>query len=78
MHWEPDKAADIGELDRLLAARPRWLVWESEPLPDTITQLESMGVTSVVYDPCATAPESGDFMIVMAANAAALESIAGG
>lgn len=77
LHWEPDQPPDAGELRRVLAVRPRWLVWEAEPTPETIAQLESVGVTSVVYDPCATAPDSGDFMTVMAANAAALERIAG-
>jgi len=78
MHWEPDESPDLDELRHLLEAQPRWLIWESDPLPDTISRLESMGVVSVVYDPCAAAPTTGDFMTVMQANAAALERIAGG
>jgi zinc transport system substrate-binding protein len=76
VHWEPDQAPKLEELKRLLADHPaKWMVWEGEPLADTVQALEAIGVGSVVFDPCAKRPESGDFMSVMDGNAAALESI---
>jgi zinc transport system substrate-binding protein len=77
LHWEPNSAPDLAELEHLLEEQAAsWMLWESEPLPETVTALEEFGIQSVVFDPCGNRPESGDFMTVMAANAAALESIA--
>lgn len=78
VHWEPDQAPDLDELQHLLEEQAiQWMVWEGTPLTETITSLESYGVTSVVFDPCGNRPEAGDFMSVMADNAEALERIAG-
>jgi zinc transport system substrate-binding protein len=77
VHWEPDQAPDLDELRHLIEHDGAdWMVWEGEPLPETVASLESLGVRSVVYDPCANRPEQGDFMTAMDANAAALETIA--
>jgi len=77
VHWEPDQAPDLAHLQHVLEEQAaRWMIWEGEPLPETVTDLEEFGLQSVVYDPCSTTPESGDFMTVMAANATTLERIA--
>jgi len=77
VHWEPDQAPNLDELRHLLEHDgASWMVWEGEPLPETVASLESLGVQSVVYDPCGNPPDQGDFMTVMTANAAALETIA--
>jgi zinc transport system substrate-binding protein len=77
VHWEPDVSPDLVELEHLLEKQAvSWMVWEGEPLESTVASLEEFGVKSIVFDPCGNAPETGDFMTVMAANAAALESIA--
>jgi zinc transport system substrate-binding protein len=77
VHWEPDQAPDLDELRHLLEhGGARWMVWEGDPLPETIASLESLGVRSVVFDPCTTRPEQGDFTTVMAANATSLEALA--
>jgi hypothetical protein len=52
------------------------LLWEAEPLRQTAARLETLGVKSLVYDPCAAAPENGDFLSVASANAQALEEAA--
>jgi zinc transport system substrate-binding protein len=51
------------------------MVWEGEPLAKTVADLEARGISSVVFDPCGNRPEEGDYLSVMAANAAALEKI---
>jgi zinc transport system substrate-binding protein len=78
VHWEPDRAPDLDELQELRRSHPAgWVVWEARPLIDTRQTLAAIGVESVVFDPCANRPDGGDLMTVMASNAAALEAIAG-
>jgi zinc transport system substrate-binding protein len=77
VHWEPDAAPDLSELEHLLEEQAAaWMLWEGEPLAETVAALEEYGIKSVVVEPCGNRPDTGDFMIVMAKNAAALESIA--
>ena len=77
LHWEPDEAPDEGAwraLEELLAEHPaRWMIWETTPTQATVRRLEALGVRSIVYSPCANAPEQGDLLSVMRRNAAALE-----
>ena len=81
LHWEPDVNPSESEwvaFEVLLVEHPaRVLFWEAEPLPQTAARLEALGVKSLVYDPCADAPEKGDFLSVAGANAQALEEAAG-
>jgi zinc transport system substrate-binding protein len=80
LHWEPDQ--DPGEsewraLGQLLAEHPaRVLLWEAAPQPQTAARLETLGVKSFVYDPCANAPDDGDFLTIAIANTEALEAAA--
>lgn len=76
--WEPDEAPtpqQWAELERLLKDHPaRWMLWEAEPAPETASRLRALGVESVVFDPCANRPASGDFLSVMGGNAKRLEA----
>jgi zinc transport system substrate-binding protein len=80
LHWEPDQTPDGHAWDHLAEAMEehtaRWMLWEGSPLPTTVTSLAERDITSLVYQPCANVPASGDFLTVMAANAEALETIA--
>lgn len=79
LHWEPDDVPDENAwraLEDLLAEHPaRWMIWEDTPAEQTIRELEAMRVQSIVYSPCANAPEQGDFLGVMHRNAAALAAL---
>jgi zinc transport system substrate-binding protein len=78
VHWEPDQAPNLDELQHLLEEQAaRWIVWEGSPLLETVESLEAYAVTSVVFDPCGNRPDGGDFMSVMESNAKAFERIAG-
>jgi zinc transport system substrate-binding protein len=78
VHWEPDQAPDLDELKHLLADHPaKWMVWEGEPPADTVHALEAIGLGSVVFDPSANQPETGDYLSIMESNAEELETIAG-
>lgn len=80
VHWEPDvlpSSEAWSDLDALLADHPAaWMMWEGEPLPETIAKLDERGVGSFVFDPFgAGSDEVGeDFLTVMRANAARLEA----
>jgi zinc transport system substrate-binding protein len=77
VHWEPDEMPGGDEwrrLARLLDTHAAtWMVWESEPLPETVRRLEGVGVGSVVFTPSANRPLTGDLLSVMRENVAALE-----
>ena len=79
VHFEPDEVPDAEawrELETLLAEHPaRWMLWEGEPLPETVARLRELGVESVVFDPCGNTPDDGDFLSVMRDNLAALGPI---
>jgi len=74
--WEPSEVPggrQWEELRRLLEQHPaEWMIWEGEPAGESVSRLETLGVQSLVVDPCATPPATGDFLDVMEANVAAL------
>ena len=78
VYFEPEESPDEGmwrELGHLLRAHPaRWMIWEGVPLPATARRLESMGLRSVVYAPCANVPAEGDLLSMMRRNVAGLEA----
>lgn len=79
VHWEPDVLPDEAlweELMELLKShQAKWMIWEGTPLPEIKERLSEMGVTSVVFDPCAGKPEQRDFMSVMKQNVVGLETV---
>jgi len=78
VHFEPDESPDEeawADLDRLRGEHPAvTMLWEAEPLPEIAERLRTLGIESVVFDPAGNRPGSGDFLEVMAANVANLES----
>ncbi len=77
VHWEPDVMPDEGmwqDLTKLIRDHPaKWMIWEGVPLPGIVTRLESLGIRSVVFDPCAGTPSQVDFLSTMKKNLAALK-----
>ncbi|MGH8645672.1 MAG: metal ABC transporter substrate-binding protein [Gammaproteobacteria bacterium] len=69
LHWEPDvppSEEQWAELKRLLQEHPaNWMLWERPALADTVTQLKALGISSLVFDPCANVPADGDFLRLM-------------
>lgn len=70
--WEPEEMPteeQWKELEYGLEAHPaRWMIWEGEPNPESVKKLEKLGVRSIVFNPCASAPGEGDFLTVMQEN----------
>jgi zinc transport system substrate-binding protein len=72
VRWEPDEMPDTGkwlELERILKDHSvKWMIWEGEPLAETVEKLKTIGVDSLVFSPCANQPREGDFFSVMQQN----------
>jgi len=72
--WEPDQPLAEADLQAIvpLAAnggRLNIVIWEAEPLPESRATLAGMGFESVVFNPLANRPESGDYLGGMQENA---------
>ncbi len=74
--WEPDVTPDAGQWKELQSIvqghAAAWMLWEGDPLPASVDELQTLGVKSLVFDPCGNTPEQGDFLSVMQQNVARL------
>jgi len=72
VHWEPDEIPNVEQwldLQSILKHHPaRWMIWEAEPLQKSQGSLKSIGINSLVFDPCGNVPEKGDFLTKMQQN----------
>ncbi len=79
VHWEPDRTPDEAawpELATILEGFPAaWMIWEDQPLQETSERLASIGIRSVVFDPCANTPAGEDYLQVMEKNLLALRTV---
>ena len=79
VHWEPEEMPSDAmwqELATLLRSHPaKWMIWEGQPSSEISEKLAELGIQSIVFDPCAGAPDGGDFASVMALNVAALKTV---
>lgn len=78
VHWEPDEMPNQEqwmELRNILKEhRTRWMIWEGKPVNASVEKLKSVGVNSLIFDPCGNIPDKGDFMSVMRENVANLRT----
>ena len=57
------------DLQRMLKEHPaKWMIWEGAPDPASVEKLKSMGINSLVFDPCGNIPHQGDFLSIMKQN----------
>lgn len=72
LHWQHDHLPSEKQwrlLKHIVIDHPaKWMVWEIAPDPNIASGLKTCGVRSIVFNPCATKPQSGDFMTVMKQN----------
>jgi zinc transport system substrate-binding protein len=77
--WEPGEVPGEAQwigLERVLKEHPaRWMIWESEPHPQSVRRLRGMGVESIVFNPAANRPDEGDFLSVMRQNVKHLQQV---
>jgi len=72
--WEPDRALAEADLQMLVppatsGERLNIVIWEAEPLSESRATLKGLGFESVVFNPLANRPASGDYLIGMQDNA---------
>jgi len=79
VHWEPDALPNDEqwtEFKEMLKTHPaKWMIWENEPIPETVQKLSEMQIRSVVFDPCGGEPSDQNFLYSMQANLENLEPI---
>ena len=79
VHWEPDEAPGTRawlDFQNLLREHPAGLmVWEDEPLAETVGKLRESDVESVVFHTAANRPQQGDYFDVMEHNRQRLEQV---
>ena len=72
VHWEPGQVPSDSQLrefkEILKQHSARWMIWEGEPVQASVAKLKTLGVDSLVFDPCGNVPARGDFMTVMQRN----------
>jgi len=77
--WEPDAFPDEQmwtHLEEIVKEHPaKWMIWEGDPLPQSVAKLKEMGIESIVFDPCGNRPERGDLLSVMRQNVVNLKRI---
>ena len=50
------------------------MIWEGEPIAESVEALAAWDVDSVALDPCGNRPETGDYLSVMLENVANLRA----
>jgi len=79
VHWEPDEMPSDDEwrkFEKLFGEHPgKIMVWEEDPLPAVTARLRKMGIEPVAFETCASAPETGDYLTAMKANASRLAAL---
>jgi zinc transport system substrate-binding protein len=72
VHWEPDDLLtneQMMELNSILKEHPaKWMIWEGNPMKQSVERLEAISVDSLVFNPCGNTPDQGDFLSVMRQN----------
>ena len=70
--WEPGEfpaaVAWQNLQQKLIHHSAKWMIWEGKPLPESTAKLKSLGLNSLVFDPCANRPETGNFLNTMKQN----------
>ncbi len=76
--WEPPvvpSADAIDELKKLLDGhQAQGMIWEGTPAAESVEKLKSLGIASVVFDPCGNVPETGDWLTTMQSNIISLRT----
>ena len=46
----------------------KWMVWEGDPMPETVAKLKEYGLDSIAFDPFGNVPGTDDYLSVMRQN----------
>ena len=71
-HWEPGEMPDDkqwSDFKHNVDHHPAdFMLWEGEPRQEIKEKLDHLGITTVVFDPCANKPKTSNFIDVMTEN----------
>jgi len=68
----------MNDLNAILVEHPaRVMIWHGEPNARSMELLASMGLATVIFDPCGNVPRHGDFLAVMRQNIRDLDRASG-
>lgn len=77
VHWEPDEKPTDEQWRELSAALEvhdaKWMIWEGDPHPETVSRLAGMGIGTLVFQPAGNRPAAGNYMSVMRENLRVLQ-----
>jgi zinc transport system substrate-binding protein len=78
VHWEPNEFPSDDQWQKLeeqVASHPSsWMLWEDDPIQETVDRLRTLGVSVVVFRPAATRPKTGDYLTAMRSNLESLQA----
>lgn len=76
--WEPEEIptdAQMADLKSILANHPaKVMVWEGKPAAGSSERVSSLGLTSIVFDPCGNKPEQGDWLSTLKTDVSEIEA----
>lgn len=79
VHWEADEVPSMPdwiELQQILASHPATImIWEDQPLGETVEKLVSVGIRSIPFRTGMIRPDEGNYLSLMRANAERLNSL---
>ena len=77
VQWEPDEVLSEEQwaiLGRIQSTHPTTtMIWEGPLLQSTLERLRSLGIESIVFDPCANTCDGEDFLSMMQRNVETLK-----
>ena len=77
VHWETDEEPSMPdwiELQQILASHPATImIWEDQPLHETVERLVNAGIRSIPFHTAVNPPDEGDYLSVMRESANRLE-----
>lgn len=70
--WSPEVMPTPAQWEKLRGLldeySAQWMIWEKEPIGESVEKLNMMGIQSLVFYPCGNAPENADFVTMMVQN----------
>lgn len=77
--WEPHQPITESQWNDLLPlvenSSTSVMMWEDEPLPESVGRLNEIHMKSITFSPCGNRPKQGDFMEVMHRNLSTLSTL---
>jgi zinc transport system substrate-binding protein len=78
VHWTPNEFPSEHQWDRfeklVAESTTSWMLWEDDPIQETVDRLRTLGVRIAVFSPAENRPDKGDYLTVMRRNLGELQA----